>query len=101
MIAVEQTGRADPLAFAVTVREAGGETRHSVTMSRADYERLAKDRCQPAHCIAAAFRFLLDREPKEAILSHFDVSVIARYFPNFAGELPGYIVKSSAAEGSA
>jgi hypothetical protein len=28
---------------------------------------------------------LLEREPKEAILRRFDVSVIGRYFPEFEG----------------
>jgi hypothetical protein len=40
---------------------------------------------------AAAFRFLLEREPKESILARFDVSVIARYFPEFERELPRYL----------
>ena len=37
------------------------------------------------------FRFLLDREPKEAILARFDISVIGRYFPEFGAELPAYL----------
>jgi hypothetical protein len=37
---------------------------------------------------------LLDREPKEAILSRFDVSVISRYFPEFERELPRYLSQS-------
>jgi hypothetical protein len=43
--------------------------------------------------VEAAFRFLLDREPKEAILSRFDITVISRYFPEFERELPGYLSK--------
>ncbi|MGH7121912.1 MAG: hypothetical protein ACREFP_23460 [Acetobacteraceae bacterium] len=101
MIEVEQTGRANPFAFAVTVRDAAGETRHRVTMSQADYERLTNGRCPPEHCIKAALRFLLDREPKEAILARFDISVIPRYFPNFAHELPRYIASTLAARDGA
>jgi hypothetical protein len=41
--------------------------------------------------VDAAFRFLLDREPKEAILARFDVSLIAQYFPEFEEELPRYL----------
>ena len=44
-----------------------------------------------ARCIEAAFRFLLDREPKESILGRFDVMVIKRYFPEFERELPRYL----------
>ena len=42
--------------------------------------------------IAAAFRFLLDREPKEAILARFDIRDIARYFPEFETTLGAYLV---------
>ena len=91
MIEVRRTSEGDPLAFAVIVREGEGETRHEVTMSLATYERLTVGGHAPERCIEAAFRFLLDREPKEAILGHFDVTVIARYFPEFERELPGYL----------
>jgi len=37
-----------------------------------------------------AFRFLLDREPKESILGRFDVTAISRYFPEFEREMPRY-----------
>jgi hypothetical protein len=37
----------------------------------------------------ATFAFLLEREPKESILSSFDVSVIGRYFPGFEREIAG------------
>ena len=33
--------------------------------------------------VERCFAFLLEREPKESILRRFDVSVIARYFPEF------------------
>ena len=45
----------------------------------------------PFICIEAAFQFLLDREPKESILRHFDVTVISHYFPEFERELPRYL----------
>ena len=45
-------------------------------------------------CLEAAFRFLLDREPKESILGRFDVTVISRYFPEFERELPHYLSRS-------
>lgn len=91
IIEVRQTSRSSPLEFDVTIRESGSETRHHVSMSEADHRRLAGGACSPEHCIEAAFRFLLDREPKEAILSRFDVGVISRYFPEFEAKLPRYI----------
>jgi hypothetical protein len=48
----------------------------------------------PERCLKAAFQFLLDREPKESILSSFDVRVISRYFPRFKRELPQYLSRS-------
>jgi hypothetical protein len=91
MIEVTQTGGSDVLEFDVVVREGPGETRHRVTMARGTYERLTGHRHTPAQCLEAAFRFLLDREPKESILRRFDVAVISRYFPEFEQTLPRYL----------
>ena len=74
-------------AYQVTVSDASGETRHRVTVSPADLARLGAGRTAE-ELVAAAFRFLLAREPKEAILARFDLSVIGRYFPEFERELP-------------
>jgi len=93
MIEVTQTGNSDPLEFDVLVSNGNGETRHRVTMARENCERLTRGTCTPGRCIEAAFRFLLDREPKEEILAHFDVTVISRYFPEFEKELPRYIAQ--------
>ena len=90
MIEVNPEGGGDPLAFSVVVRDGRSETRHAVTLSAADHARLAKGTA-PEALIQAAFAFLLEREPKEAILSRFDVSVIARYYPEFEDELPRYL----------
>ena len=80
----------DPVTFDVMVRDENGETKHRVTLSRKDFERL-RNGADAARLIEAAFRFLLDREPKESILARFDVSVIARYFPEFELKLPEYL----------
>ena len=90
MIVVTARGDADPLDFEVIVRDARGETRHEITLSAADWARLGGGKGAPA-LVRAAFAFLLDREPKEAILSRFDLSAIARYFPEFERELPRYL----------
>jgi hypothetical protein len=90
VIQVTQTSAGEPLRFHVTLRDGGRETRHEVTMSDADYQRLCGGHGE-ALVIEAAFRFLLDREPKEAILAHFDLSLISRYFPEFERLLPSYL----------
>ncbi len=64
-------------------------------MARETHERLAAGEHTPERCLEAAFRFLLDREPKESILGRFDVTVISRYFPEFERELPRYLAAPS------
>ena len=93
MIQVRLTAERDPFTFDVVVSEGKDETRHHVTMSQEMCERLTAGKHTPEHCLEAAFRFLLDREPKESILTRFDVTVIARYFPEFERELPRYLAQ--------
>lgn len=78
--------------FEVRVAGGSGETRHRVGLDPRVQARLAPDH-PPERLIEAAFRFLLDREPKEAILASFDLPVIARYFPEFERELPRYLAR--------
>jgi hypothetical protein len=94
MIEVRRTGGGEPLQFEVVVREGKGETRHHVTMDHEPFGRLGAGKHTGEHCVEAAFRFLLDREPKESILSRFDVTVISRYFPDFERELPRYLSRT-------
>ena len=75
MIEVRRVAESDPMDFEVVIREGEGETRHHVTMSRQMCDRLAAGKHTPERCLEAAFRFLLDREPKESILRRFDVTV--------------------------
>jgi len=70
----------------VTVRD-GSETRHRVRVSRADLARLAPGASDPVDLVEASFAFLLEREPKESILREFDLTVIARYFPDYEREI--------------
>ena len=91
MIEVRQTGEDDPMRFAVTVGEGGDRSRHEVTMSRGHHERLTGGGHPPEATIDAVFRFLLDREPKEAIMGSFDVGVVSRYFPEFEDRLGDYL----------
>ena len=91
MIEVRQTAGGDPLKFAVVVRDATGETHHVVTMAPATYQELTAGAASPSACVDAAFRFLLDREPKEQILGRFDMAVIPHYYPDFPRHFPAYL----------
>jgi hypothetical protein len=88
-ISVSRAGES-ALAFDVLVREGKSETRHRVTLSERDVARLSADAAEEK-LVEAAFRFLLEREPKESILSRFDLGVISRYFPEFEQRLPDYL----------
>jgi hypothetical protein len=89
-IAVTRVSDGDPLVFDVNVRDGKSETRHRVTLARSDAARLGAGATAEA-VLEAAFRFLLDREPKESILARFDISAISRYFPEFEDRLPDYL----------
>jgi hypothetical protein len=69
--------------FEVTLEEDGASTHHTVTVSSSDYERLGGAYATPEDFVRACFEFLLEREPKESILSSFDVVQIGDYFPEF------------------
>ena len=90
-IDIRRIGEEDPLEFEVVVREGGSETIHRVSMARETHQRLTAGKHTPERCLNAAFRFLLDHEPKESILKQFDVRIIGRYFPEFERELPRYL----------
>ncbi len=83
-IQVEASGAGE---YRVRIIEAGTETSHSVSLSRKDYERLAGGKVLPEELVRRSFEFLLEREPKESILSRFDLPVIGRYFPEYEREI--------------
>jgi hypothetical protein len=89
-ISVELLDNGNPLHFSVLVLEGKSQTQHEVTLDRTLCKQLSAGKITPEGLIHAAFLFLLDREPKESILGHFDVTVIARYFPEFPHKVADY-----------
>jgi hypothetical protein len=88
VIEVQQTSTLpDGWDFLVTVRETDSQTEHRVNLAHRDYERLARQRVPAEALVHNAFEFLLEREPKEAILGQFDLGVVSRYFPDFEAEI--------------
>ena len=81
------TAAADGWLCQVTVAGGGSETRHSVTFTRADFQRLASSGETPESLCRRSFEFLLAREPKESILRSFALREIGRYFPEFEREI--------------
>jgi hypothetical protein len=89
----------DKLVFDVIVRDTLGESRHQVTIQANEAERWAKLGAEPARCVEAVMRFLLDREPKESILNAFDMHVVRRYFPEFDDAFPRCLARLSGEPG--
>jgi hypothetical protein len=69
--------------FTVSVKDQAGSSQHVVTLSGSDFKRLGRSYRSPEAFIEACFAFLLEREPREHILSSFDISQIRTYFPEF------------------
>jgi len=86
-IEVQKTDHGDTYELQVTVKEGRGESRHRVTLRKADYERLSGGKVSPEALVIESFRLLLEREPKESILRSFDLTVIGRYFPEYEREI--------------
>ena len=76
--------------FRVVVAEGGSSTTHEVTATAGDVQRYAPD-AAPEALLTASFRFLLEREPKEAILRRFDLPVIERYFGDYPRVIASYL----------
>ena len=85
--------RGSGFTFDVIVRDLRGESRHQATIEANEAERWAKLGAEPSRCAEAVMRFLLDREPKESIMSAFDMNVIRRYFPGFDDAFPRYLAR--------
>ena len=77
----------DASHFRVRVIESGSESSHQVTLNPKDCARLAGGAAEAEQLIRKSFQFLLEREPKESILTRFDLSVIGRYFPDYEQEI--------------
>ena len=83
------TCRLTPDGFAcdVVVGTDPAATRHVVLVSRQELADLAPGHYDPEELVRASFDFLLRREPREAILRQFELSVIERYFPGYADDI--------------
>ncbi len=81
-ISVQSSETAGGWTFDVCVSDGGSESRHAVTLSRTDRDRI-DPAAEPDELVRESFAFLLEREPKESILGSFDLTVIARYFPEY------------------
>jgi hypothetical protein len=74
--------------FGVQVAEPNGQTRHSVTLSRDEFDRITEGKATtPEALVRRSFEFLLEREPKHHILRQFDLSELSRHFPDYSKDI--------------
>lgn len=83
---VECEAQASGWRCTVTVGDDPGATRHEVAVDQATLTDLAPD-ATVEHLVMASFEFLLEHEPREAIMRSFDLAVIGRYFPTYPDEI--------------
>ncbi len=73
----------------VTLREGGIDiSTHCVRVRAPDLARSTPGSTEPDELVKASFAFLLEREAPEMILRSFDLTEIARYFPEYDSEFP-------------
>lgn len=76
--------------FGVTIVENGSKSVHEVTATKKVVDLLCAD-CEPEKVVEASIRFLLDREPKESIMTRFDLDVIVQFFPDYPTAVHDYL----------
>lgn len=72
--------------YRVEIREGESISIHDVTVTPGDLSVFGEGH-SPQELLEESFGFLLEREPKEAILPRFELPVIARYFPDYPAEI--------------
>jgi len=77
----------DQEEFRIKLEERGTRKEYMVTLGDSYYQDLTQGKITKEELIKKAFTFLLEREPKESILSKFDLKIIKSYFPEFEEEI--------------
>lgn len=69
------------------VLEDGEQSSYTVSIDQAYWRELTNATVTPEDLVKASFEFLLEREPASAILSSFDLRIVARYFSEYEIEM--------------
>jgi hypothetical protein len=86
-LSVDCRAESDAWTCHVVVGDDDLATRHEVRVEHDDLTSLDPGSDQPAALVEESFRFMLEREPREAILRRFALPVIGRYFPEYEREI--------------
>ena len=81
-MATIMVNKLDEQLFEVQI-EAASSSVHRVTVTPEYARHLSQGQFDTQELVKRSFEFLLHREPNTSILRSFDLSVIARYFPEF------------------
>ncbi|MFP4447620.1 MAG: hypothetical protein ACLFPH_02725 [Bacteroidales bacterium] len=73
----------DENTFQVTIEDEKSKSSHTVTLKDKFYKKLTGGVIPKEELIKKSFEFLLEREPKEAIMPNFNLDVISRFFPEY------------------
>ncbi|MBI3115243.1 MAG: hypothetical protein HYZ09_01970 [Candidatus Kerfeldbacteria bacterium] len=91
-IVVRETGSTHQAwTFNVDVYLGDDVTHHTVTLNRADYQRLSSGQEDPDVLVRRSFEFLLQRETADKILRSFNLTDISQHFPDFEPVIKGHV----------
>jgi hypothetical protein len=82
ILVVETDGRYD-----VTVTDGASVTKHEIRVAPDDLTNLGVADHDPRAVVEESMRFLLERDPKEAIMSSFGLPTITGFFPEYPDEI--------------
>ena len=64
-----------------------GDKNYKTIVSMDYWKKITEEKISPEKLVKNSFKFLLEREPKESILSEFDLKQIGDYFPEYEDEI--------------
>lgn len=70
----------------VTLGDGPDATSHEVSVDRDTLDDLAPG-ATPENLVRASFEFLLEREPRDAIMRSFELPIISRFFGDYRDEI--------------
>jgi len=77
----------EQFVFEVLLDENDQKPPFTVTVNKEYYKKLTDGKVSPEELVERSFRFMVAREPKEAILEKFNLEVISKYFPEYEEEI--------------
>jgi|SRR3989344_8343091 len=79
--------------FLVVIGGPVDPTHHYVTVEASFWRTLTKEKVTPKELVRRSFEFLLAREPKQSILTSFNLNAINQYFPEYETRLRDQLMK--------